>query len=179
MQLINCLMGLFLLTGCTNLVQATSPPFQILQTCMRGEPYNNDITINMIDGAGPADKSLDGCENQYDRIFQGLSFGTLTCQNKFYLLINGKKIDPKLATNKSINPEIKPGTVFTQRALWYKIDHKEKTYLCIFAPLAEQGVGSSYNQYYLAENAFDIDLDPKLFFYFLHKNIAPITSKTL
>ena len=38
----------------------------------------------MIEGAEPADKSLDGCKNQYDRIFQERAFGTLTCQNKIY-----------------------------------------------------------------------------------------------
>jgi hypothetical protein len=178
MQLIKILIGSLLLIGFTNPVLA-APPFQILRTCMSGKPYNDKITITMIEGAGPADKSLDGCKNQYDRIFQERAFGTLTCQNKFYLVINGKKTDPQLATNMSINPEIKPGTVFTPRALWYKIDQNEKSYLCIFAPLAEQGVGSSYNQYYIVENAFDVNLNPELYFYFLDKNIAPITSKTL
>lgn len=178
MQLIKILIGTIILLGFTNSA-LTSPPFQILRTCMKGEPYNDKITITMIEGAGPADKSMDGCKNQYDRIFQERSFGTLTCQNKFYLVINDKKIDPKLATNMSINPEIKPGTVFTQRALWYKIDQSKRSYLCIFAPLAEQGIGSSYNQYYIVENAFDVNLNPEVYFYFLDKNIAPITSKTL
>jgi len=79
----------------------------------------------------------------------------------------------------SINPEIKPGTFFTPRAIWYKIDRGKQSYLCIFAPLAEQSVGSAYNQYYIVENAFDVNLNPVLYFYFLDKNIAPITSKTL
>lgn len=176
MQLIKIFISLFILIGIINPTLAT-PPFQILRTCMDDKPYNDKITISMIEGAGPADKSLPGCKNQYDRIFQERSFGTLTCQNKFYLIINDKKIDPKLANNLSINPEIKPGTVFTPRAIWYKIDQEEKSYLCILAPLAEQGIGSSYNQYYLVENAFEENSIPIIYYYFFNKDISPITSE--
>jgi hypothetical protein len=177
MPLINLLTGLVLIA--LSSVCHTEPPFQILRTCINGKPYNDGININMIEGAGPADKSLPGCEDQYDRIFQGHAFGTLSCNDKFYLVINDKKIDPALADNFSINPEIKPGGDFTPRAIWYKIDQDEKAYLCIYAPLAEQGIGASYNQYYLVENAFDINTVPELYFYFFDKDIAPITSKTL
>ncbi len=178
MQLIKYLFTTCILIGFINPILA-NPPYQILQTCMNDKPYNDQITIQELEGAGPADKSHDGCKNQYDRIFQERAFGTLTCQSKFYLVINGKRIDPELSKNYSINPEIKPGMFFTPRALWYKIDYENKEYLCILAPLAEQGIGSAYNQYYIVENAFDKSLTPELYFYFLTKNIAPITSKTL
>jgi len=178
MQIVKMLVASLIFMSFTNPILA-APPFQILQTCMNGEPYNNKIVINELDGEGLAERSMDGCKDQYHRIFNGHAFGTLKCNQKFYLVINDKKINPELAENMSINPEIKPGTFFTPRALWYKIDIEEQSYLCIFAPIAEQGVGASYNQYYIIENAFNVDLKPKLYFYFLDKNITPITSKTL
>jgi hypothetical protein len=178
MQIVKILIRACILIGFSHLVLA-NPPFQILQTCMNGTAYNNTIVIKELDGEGVADQPMDGCKDQYYRIFNKHAFGTLKCNHKFYLIINDKKIDPKLATNMSINPEIKPGTFFTPRALWYKIDQDTQSYLCIFAPLAEQGVGASYNQYYIVENAFDANLNPVLYFYFFDKNIAPITSKTL
>ncbi|MBJ16533.1 MAG: hypothetical protein CMF38_07915 [Legionellaceae bacterium] len=156
-----------------------APLFQILQTCINNKPYNDMVTITKLPNEGAADQRLDGCEEQYEFIFNAHTYGTVICNNKFYLIVYDTKIDPKLANNRSINPEIKPGVEFTPRAIWYKIDYKHKAYLCILAPLTEQGIGSSYNQYYVIENAFDASSTPKLYFYFLDKNIAPITSKTL
>jgi hypothetical protein len=178
MQLIKFLAQTGILLAFTNPTLASSP-FQVLQTCMNGKPYNSKITMIEIEGEGQNENPLEGCEDQYDRIYQNKSFGTLTCQDKFYLVINDRKIDPALAENYSINPEIKPGTFFTPRAIWYKIDFENKEYVCIFAPLAEQGIGGAYNQYYIVNNAFDNTLTPQLNFYFFDKNIAPITSKTL
>ena len=79
----------------------------------------------------------------------------------------------------SINPEIKPGVEFTNRALWYKINQDNNNYLCIRAPLAEQGIGATFEQYYIVENAFDLNSTPEIYFYFLDKDVVPITSKTL
>ncbi len=172
MQLTKILLQTCILMGVINLAVA-KPPFQVLQSCINTKAYNDQVTIDELGTAGPVNKSLAGCENQYDRIFQGSSFGTLTCQNKFFLIINDKKIDPKTAENMSINPLIKAGEAFTKRALWYKFDYLDQSYLCILAPLAEQGIGSAHNQYYLIENAFDKHLTPKLYFYFLDKDIAP------
>ncbi len=154
------------------------PPFQILRTCMDLKPYDDKTSINMLEGEGMAEKSLDGCSDQYDRLYDGHAFGTLTCDNKFYLIVNDKKVDPKFANNMSINPEIKPGYII-QRSLWYKIDRDKESYLCIYAPLSEQGVGSSYNQYYVIEKAFDVQSTPEAYFYFFDKDVVPITSKTL
>jgi len=155
------------------------PPFQVLRTCMDLEPYDNKSTITEIDGDGYADKSMEGCQEQYDREINGHIYGTIMCNQKFYFIINDKKIDPALADNRSINPEIKPGVEFTTRSLWYKIAYENKEYICIYAPLGEQGTGASRVQYYIIENAFDKKLMPQLTFYFFDKNIVPITSKTL
>lgn len=155
------------------------PPFQVLRTCIDLEPYDNQIKITRLDGEGYADTSMEGCEAQHDREINGHIYGTLMCNQKFYFIINDNKIDPELADNRSINPEIKPGVEFTTRSLWYKIDHDNKEYICIYAPLAEQGVGASHVQYYIIEDAFDKKLTPQVTYYFFDKNIAPITSKTL
>lgn len=155
------------------------PPFQILKTCIDRKPYDDKLTLIELDDASASDKPLDDCEDQYTIKFNGHTFGSSTCKNKFYLIINGKKINPALAENRSINPEIKPGVEFTPRAMWYKIDYENTEYLCILAPLAEQGIGSAHNQYYIIENAFNKPSNPALYFYFLDKNIAPITSRTL
>ncbi len=155
------------------------PPFQVLRTCIDNKPYDNQSKITELDGDGYADKSMDGCEEQYDRKINDHIYGTLTCNQKFYFIINDKKIDPELADNRSINPEILPGVHFTTRALWYKISYENKEYICIYAPLAEQGVCASRVQYYIIENAFDKKLVPQVTYYFFDKDIAPITSKTL
>ncbi|MBJ15338.1 MAG: hypothetical protein CMF38_01700 [Legionellaceae bacterium] len=47
------------------------------------------------------------------------------------------------------------------------------------APLAEQGIGATYEQYYIVENAFDLNSIPEIYFYFLNKDVVPIGSKTL
>lgn len=164
--------------GFTGITMA-SPPFQVLQTCINMKPYNEKITINRLEGDGVADKSLPGCQEQYDRILNGHAFGTLNCNDKFYFIINDKKIDPELSHNMSINPEIKPGIEFTNRALWYKINQDNNHYLCIRAPLAEHGIGATFEQYYIVENAFDLNSTPEIYFYFLDKDVVPITSKTL
>ena len=178
MQIIKIIFSMVIVLGIATPCLAI-PPFQVLRTCIDNKPFENRGKITRINGEGYADKSLEGCEEQHDRRINGNVYGTLRCNDKFYLIINDKKIDPELAENRSINPEIMPGVEFTTRSLWYKIVFENNEYLCILAPLAEQGVGSAHNQYYIIENAFDNKLQPKLYFYFLDKNIAPITSKTL
>jgi len=178
MQIIK-MMLITLILSCFMIPCSALPPFQVLRSCMDLKPYDNKSKTLRLDGGGYADKSIEGCEEQYDREINDHMYGTLMCNQKFYFIINDKKIDPELADNQSINPEIKPGVEFTTRSLWYKIDYEDKEYICIYAPLAEQGVGASRVQYYLIENAFDKKLTPQLTYYFFDKNIAPITSKTL
>jgi hypothetical protein len=177
MQLRNIWMFSTCLTFFTSFVFA-APPFEILRSCIDNKPYNEKIEYTRLDGDGVAEKSMDGCEQQYDRLIDGHAFGTLSCNEKFYFVINDQKIDPKLAENYSINPEIQPGGEFSS-SVWYKIDYENRSYLCIFSSLSDHGVGGAYNQYYIVENAFDNKLIPKLFYYFLDKDVVPIGSKTL
>lgn len=174
MRLKNFLLTIF--TIFINPTFAAAPPFEVLRSCIDINPYNDQIVIKRLEGAGMAEKSMEGCEDQYDRLIDGHVFGTLTCNEKFYFVINDKKYDPELAKNYSINPEIKPGVEFSKE-IWYKIDYEKKAYLCIYASLSDSGIGAAYNQYYIIENAFD--KNPELYYYFFEKNIVPITSKTL
>lgn len=178
MQIIKTLFRILILSSSTFLCFA-QPPFQVLRTCMDMEPFEHMSTIEEIEGDGYAEKSLEGCKDQYDRTIDGHIYGTVECNHKFYLIIRDKKIDPEKATDYSINPEIKPGVEFTTGAVWYKIGFDKKEYLCIYAPLSEQGIGAAHNQYYIIENAFAESPAPKVYYYFEDKNIAPITSKTL
>ena len=177
MQIIRLLLRVFIL-GSISIACLAEPPFQILRTCIEHEPYEKS-TITELDGQGYSKDSLEGCEDQFGRTMNGHVYGTVRCNDKFYLIIKDKKMDPELAVNKSVNLEINPGVEFTIRSSWYKIHFEQKEYLCISAPLAEQGVGAAHNQYYIIEDAFDAKVDPKIYYYFLDKNIAPITSNTL
>lgn len=154
------------------------PSFEIIRTCIDNAPYNEKIKYTRLDGGGVTEQPIKGCENQYHRLIDGHTYGTLTCNEKFYFIINDKKIDPGLAENYSMNPEIKPGVEFTS-SLWYKIEYENKSYLCVFSSLSQHGIGSAYNQYYLVENVFDNHLIPKLYYYFRDKDVVPIGSKTL
>ena len=178
MQIIKTFFYILILSSMTASCFA-DPPFQVLRTCIETEPFQEKSTITELDGDGYSKESMDECEEQYTRTVSGYKYGTLQCSNKFYLIIRDKKIDPAKAINHSQSPEIKPGVEFTTGALWYKIGFDKKEYLCIYAPLSEQGVGAAHNQYYIVENAFEESLNVKLYYYFLDKNIAPITSKTL
>ena len=149
-------LNMLILLG-TTLSCYAEPPFQVLRMCIDNEPFEKQ----------------GGCEDQYDITIDGHLYGTIRCKDKFYMIIRDKKMDPEKAINHSMNPEINPGVEFTTSSLWYKINFANQDYLCIYAPLSEQGVGASHNQYYIVENAFDEQLDPKIYFYFLDKNIAP------
>ena len=62
--------------------------YSIVGVSMDTKPYNDKITLTMLEGEGAAGKSLKGCKDQYDRLVEGRAFGTLTCHDKFYLVIN-------------------------------------------------------------------------------------------
>ena len=100
----------------------------------------------------------------------------VTCNDIFYLIVRDKKIEASTAINMSINPEIKPGLIFSNRAFWHKIVQKDKSYLCIQSALSESGSGAALSQYYIIEDAFDQNSIPTPYYYFFAKDIIPITS---
>lgn len=155
------------------------PPFESLRTCIDTKPYNESIKLTRLEGEGPSKVNDGHCKDQYDREYEGHVYGTVSCDDSFYFIINDQKISPEKAINKSINPEIKPGYPLTKRALWYKIDQGNKSYLCIEDSLSESGAGGSQSQYYLVDNAFEPKTTPIIYYYFFEKNIVPITSEHL
>ena len=152
-------------------------PFETLRSCIDLKPLNASIKLTDLDREGAVEVNEPNCEDQYNRKFNGNTYGTVTCKNIFYLIINDKKIKLDTAINKSVNPEIKPGSTFTDRSEWYKIDQDNKSYLCIQSALSESGPGSSLSQYYVVENAFDLKAPPIVYYYFFNKDITPITSE--
>ena len=151
-------------------------PLEVLQSCIKLKPYNNNIQLSELDNDGYDNKKFDNCEDLYDRIINDHIYGTADCYNKFYFIIKDKKLDPAKARNYSINPEIKPGNYFSSRASWYQINLAKESYICIAAPLTESGIGDSAMQYYIIENAFDEKKDPVIYYYFFEKDIIPIDS---
>lgn len=52
-------------------------PFQILQTCMKNKPYDENITIEEIGDEGAADNPMNGCDDHYEFIYDKHAYGTL------------------------------------------------------------------------------------------------------
>lgn len=157
----------------------SEPPFEVLRSCIDLKPKNAFITLTeLVDGV-VAKTNEANCENQFSETFNGHLYGMVTCKNDFYLIFNDQKIQASRAINKSVNPEIKPGIIFSNCALWHKINQNTKSYLCIQAALTESGTGSSLTQYYLVENAFIPRTVAAVYYYFFEKNIMPITREHL
>lgn len=154
-------------------------PFETLRSCIDHKPKNESIKLTDLDREGVSEINEPNCEDQYNRRYKGHLYGTVTCNDTFYLIINDKKIKLDTAINMSINPEIKPGYPFSIRSFWTKIDQNNKSYLCIQSALAESGTGSALSQYYIIENAFDSAAIPVVYYYFFEKDIVPITSEHL
>jgi hypothetical protein len=155
----------------------SEPSFEILRSCIDLKPKNSSIRLTeLVDGA-VAKVNENNCENQFDQEVNGHLYGMVTCNDEFYLIINDQKIKADTAINRSINPEIKPGWIFTNRARWYRIDQGDQSYLCIQAAITESGIGAKDSQYYMIENAFEKNAVPVMYYYFFDKNLIPITSE--
>lgn len=171
-RILSILMGLVFLNQ-----SYSKPPFEILRSCIDLKPRNSAITLTELVDGTVSKVNEANCENQYSETFNGHLYGMVTCNDIFYLIINDQKVQANTAINMSVNPEIKPGNIFTNRAMWHKIDQNDTSYLCIQAALTESGIGAAYSQYYIIENAFNTNTAPSVYFYFFEKDIIPITSK--
>ena len=155
------------------------PPFEVLRSCIDEKPKNSSVSLLEINNGYYQPQVEDKCENQYEIKFKKKIFGTVTCNETPYLLINNQKIDLTKAVNKSANPEIKPGILYPTDTSWLKIDFKNQSFLCLNGPISLSGTGSNIGQYYIVENAFSDNSKPIIYFYFLNKDIAPLTSAHL
>ena len=88
----------------------------------------------------------------------------------------GKRIKLNTADNLSINPSMKPNSPIPSTAEWFRIDYSSAAYLCIKFALSDSGDGADVFQYYIIENAFNSTQPIKLNYYFLNKNVMPLTS---
>lgn len=173
-RILSILVGLLLLNH-----SYSQPPFEILRSCIDLKPQNSAITLTRLLDGTVSKVNETNCEDQFSLTYNGHLYGMVTCNDIFYLIINDKKIKASTAINMSVNPEIEPGYIFTNRAMWHKIDQNNESYLCIQAALTESGAGSAFSQYYIIENAFNSNVVPSVYYYFFEKNIMPITSPHL
>ncbi len=152
------------------------PPFEVLRSCIDEKPKNSSVNLLEINNGYYQSQVEDKCENQYEIKFNKKTFGVVTCNETSYLLINNQKINLTKAVNKSVNSEIKPGILYPTDTSWLKIDFKNQSYLCLNGPISLSGTGSNIGQYYIVENAFSANSKPLVYFYFLNKDVVPLTS---
>lgn len=170
-QLIVGLVSLLLLP-----VSFAQPPFEVLRSCVDEKPYNNKITIHTKEDGIYADTQEKNCEEPFEVNFDNRMYGFVRCADIPYLVVNGQKINLEKAENKSVNSEIKPGTLYPTDTSWSKIEFKDQSYLCLNGPISRSGTGSNIGQYYIVENAFLNNVMPTIYYYFFNKDIVPITS---
>ena len=172
-QFITGLMSVFFIQ--TGLSQ---PPYEILKSCIDGKPLNSNITLSPLSGGGFTSTTEKDCDERYNINFENQKFSYISCNDKDYLIISGKKLLLDTSVNMSINPEIKPEILYPHLSSWMKLDYESQSYLCIAGPLSQSGSGANTPQYMIIENAFN-KMDPVGYYYFFDKDIVPITSKNL
>lgn len=155
------------------------PPFEVMSSCIDEEPKNANVIITDIDNGSYATHPEKNCEDQFEITFNHELYGAVVCSDKRYFIIAKQKINLDTAENMSINPEIKPGILYPEDSSWLKVDFNNKSYLCVNGPISRSGTGSSIGQYYIIESAFEKNERPKVYYYFLNKDIVPITSDHL
>lgn len=152
------------------------PPFEVLRSCVDEKPYNSKVTIHIKDDGSYANISEKNCEELFEVSFDNKIYGSVRCADIPYLVVNDQKINLEKAENRSVNPEIKPGILYPTDTSWSKIDFENRSYLCLNGPISRSGTGSNIGQYYIVENAFEINIAPTIYYYFFNKDIIPITS---
>ena len=154
-----------------NSLSFANPPVEIIQSCKNMTAANNSIVMAELDGVG-LNKTPDvNCRDQFENKINGHTYGWLTCDKKPYLIVADKRISLESSTNFSVSPSIKPDTPIIQTALWWRIDKADKSYLCIMSPLSENGAAANAFQYFLIEDAFDVNQKSyDIYFYFFNKD---------
>lgn len=148
------------------------PPVEVIQSCKNNNPANKSVIMTEIEGIGYNKDSEPNCKNQFDTEIDGKFYGSVTCDDKPYLIIADHKVELESANNYSTNPAIKPTTAIAQVAGWWKIiDSKKHSYICIESPLSNTGTASNAYQYFIVEDPFNLKKSNyDVFFYFFEKN---------
>lgn len=149
------------------------PPVEFLQSCKNSKPANNSISMTLLDGFGSVDDVDPNCVNRFDAIIQGVSYGALVCKDKPYLIIADKKISTSDAENLSMNSNVGPNIPINKISDWWRIDQGNKSYLCIQTSLSDTGSTANSWQYYLVEDAFNVNLkEYKIYYYFFDMDVS-------
>ncbi|KTC65753.1 Uncharacterised protein (plasmid) [Legionella adelaidensis] len=155
----------------------SQPPYEIIKSCVNSKPANPSITITLLDGGGFSEHAEKNCDEPYVIRFENKKISYVSCDDKDYLEISGKKLFLSESVNMSVNPEVKPEVLYPQLSSWMKLDSNSQSYVCISGPLSQSGAGANTPQYLIIENAFNSNVAPIAYYYFFNKDIIPITSR--
>ncbi len=177
-----CKKYLFLLLIVLPLKIMAIPPGEVVDACIESISMDYDLTFTeMINPSGKEEELCNGgpgfdheCYIDMEIISENIHYGRSECRSGASVFINGHNLSLKKAQNFSINPYIKPGAPLSFRALWFKIEYRKRTYLCIVQPLSVFHVLTAGEQYYIIENAMPFDI-PALYYYNFETDMMPLT----
>ncbi|KTD75195.1 hypothetical protein Lwal_3236 [Legionella waltersii] len=148
------------------------PPVEFLQSCKNSKPANDSITMTLLDGFGTTNDNEPGCRNHFDSEINAQIYGAVVCDDQPYLIIANKKISTATAKNYSMNPSVKPDIPILRFSDWWRINKGDKSYLCIQTSLSDTASAANSWQYYLVEDAFDVNKkNYNISYYFFDKNV--------
>ncbi|KTD60887.1 hypothetical protein [Legionella shakespearei] len=165
--------SLIILLITSPLVQAT-PPVEVISSCKSGKADRPLVTFTQLEGPYAAAQETD-CDDHIETTEAGITYGGISCGTTSYLIINSTRLDLNNAENYSVNPSIKPKHKIPYTAHWSKIEFNSNAYLCLEMSLSDSGVGAGISQYYIVENAYNLN-PPTVYFYFFDKDIMPVSS---
>lgn len=147
------------------------PALEFLQSCTHSKPANALITMTLLDGFGSVNDADTQCKNHFDTEINGQIYGAVVCNEQPYIIIADKKISTATAENYSMNALVKPDIPILRFSQWWRMDKGDTSYLCIQTPLSDTGSAANSWQYYLIEDAFNVNkaIYP-MYYYFFDKN---------
>ena len=152
-----------------------SPPVEVFASCKNLVPVSSSVTMTKLLAPGGLGDDEPKCIDHFESTLNNFNYGYITCHDETSLIIKGSRINLKASVNHSINPSITPGGDISVLSYWWKIEFNNIGYLCIDTPLSPSGDGANVFQYYIVENAFNLDT-PTIHFYFLNKDVMPLAS---
>lgn len=152
-----------------------TPPVEVFASCKNLAPVSSSITMTKLLAPGGLGDDEPKCIDHFESTLNNFNYGYITCNDETSLIIKGTRINLKTSVNHSINPSITPGGDIPVLSYWWKIEFNNISYLCIDTPLSPSGDGANVLQYYIVENAFNL-AKPVVHFYFLNKDVMPVTS---
>jgi hypothetical protein len=152
-----------------------TPPVEVIGSCKNSQAVNSSVTMTKLTSpAGLGDDETD-CLDHYESTVGGFNYGAIMCNDESYIIVKGTRIKLNTAVNHSINPSIKPGADIAAVSDWRKVEFNSISYLCVSVPLSMSGDGADVSQYYIVENAYNSST-PIVYYYFLNKDLMPLTS---